>query len=122
MRVCWERMDGGKGKEFTTEFAEGQSSRRTGRMTQMYRIVLVCKGVPRDAGVNAAHDIAKEFAQRPWQKNVMCVWDGSALTLQADSDYDENGHALRDEFSDAISACIAEAFDGDIELVSVTTI
>ena len=71
--------------------------------------------------MNAAHDIAKEFVQRPWQKNVTCVWDGTALTLQAENDYDENGHALMDEFSDDISACISEAFDGDIEVLSVTT-
>jgi len=40
--------------------------------------------------------------------------------LKADNDFDPEGLALRDEFSDAISACIEEAFDGDIDIVSVS--
>jgi len=50
---------------------------------------------------------------------VICKWDGSQLILQADNDFDASGLALRDEFSDAISACIRDAFDGDIEVLSV---
>ena len=88
----------------------------------MYRIVLVCKGVSRDAGPDAARAIAEEFAHRPWQQNVTCVWDGRTLALQADNEYDANGYALRDEFSDAISACIPAGLDGDIEVVSVMTV
>jgi hypothetical protein len=42
--------------------------------------------------------------------------------LQADNDFDANGLSLMDEFSDAISANIAEGFDGDIEIVSITTL
>ncbi len=91
-------------------------------MSQMYRIVLVCKGVPRDAGPDAARDIEQEFTHRPWQQNVTCVWDGETLALQADNEYDSNGYALRDEFSDAISACIGAGFDGDIEVVSVKAV
>jgi hypothetical protein len=48
-----------------------------------------------------------------------CEWDGSQLILRADNDFDESGLALRDEFSDAISACIRDGFDGDIIIVSV---
>jgi hypothetical protein len=40
--------------------------------------------------------------------------------LQAENDYDSNGLALLDEFSDAISASIADGFDGGIEVVSVS--
>jgi len=47
------------------------------------------------------------------------VWDGSQLILQADNDFDSNGLALIDEFSDAISACIKDGFDGDIEILSI---
>ena len=88
----------------------------------MYRLVLVCKGVPEDAGPNAARGITEEFARRPWHQNVTCVWDGSTLMLQADNDYDANGRALIDEFSDTLCACIKEPFDGDIDVVSVTRV
>ena len=87
-----------------------------------YRIVLACNGVPAHAGTVGARDIAEEFTHRPWHKNVTCVWDGSQLILQADNDFDSNGRALVDEFSDAISACIKDGFDGDIEVLSVTAL
>lgn len=86
----------------------------------MYRIVLACKGVPAKVGAQAAQDVTDEFTHRPWHQNVRCVWDGSRLILHADNDYDLNGLALLDEFSDAISASTAEGFDGDIEVVSVS--
>jgi hypothetical protein len=50
---------------------------------------------------------------------VRCEWDGSQLTLHADNDFDSKGFALRDEFSDAISGCVSNRFDGDIEIISV---
>ena len=86
----------------------------------MYRIVLACKGAPADVGAVAARDIAKEFPPRPWHKNVWCEWDGSRLILQADNDFDSNGLALHDEFSDAISASITDGFDCGIDIISVT--
>ena len=58
--------------------------------------------VPKAAGPRAAIDITEEFAHRPWHQNVRCPWDGEILRLEADNDYDENGLALSDEFSDAI--------------------
>ena len=88
----------------------------------MYRIVLVCKGVPVALGAAAARDIAADFTRRPWHQHVTCEWDGSRLLLQADNDFDSSGLALVDEFSDEISACIEPGFDGHIEVVSVTPI
>lgn len=88
----------------------------------MYRIVLACKGVPTDVGAVAARDITEEFTHRPWHKNARCEWDGSRLVLQADNDFDSNGLALMDEFSDAIAACIAEGFEGGIDVVSVSPV
>jgi hypothetical protein len=85
----------------------------------MYQIALACKGVPTHAGVAGARGISKEFAHRPWHANVTCVWDGSQLILQAENDFDSNGLALVDEFSDAISACIEGGFDGNIEILSI---
>jgi hypothetical protein len=85
----------------------------------MYRITLVCNGIPDHAGEGSARDVGAEFRHRPWHQNVKCTWDGSRLTLQAENDFDSDGLALLDEFSDALSACL-EAFEGDIEIVSIT--
>jgi hypothetical protein len=85
----------------------------------MYRVVLVCTGVPGDAGEAGARDITEEFAQRPWHQNATCVWDGSQLILQAENDFDENGLALSDEFSDSISAYIGGGFVGDLKILSI---
>jgi len=84
--------------------------------------VLACRGVPPNLGREAAHDISEEFTHRPWHKNVRCEWDGFRLVLQAENDFDSNGLALRDEFSDAISACVTDGFDGRIEVVSVNPV
>jgi len=40
--------------------------------------------------------------------------------LQAENDFDSEGLALMDEFSDCLSAYIAEPFDGEIKLESLT--
>ena len=89
----------------------------------MYHIVLACYGVPEGAGVEAATDITAEFAEhRPWHSNVQCSWDGTRLILQADNQVDSSGLALMDEFSDAISAYIAELFDGEIKVESIVEV
>lgn len=89
----------------------------------MYRIVLACYGVPEDAGAKAATDITAEFAEhRPWYSNVQCSWDGTRLILQADNRADSSGLALIEQFSDAISAYIAELFDGEIKVESIVEI
>jgi len=90
--------------------------RRSGRR---YRIELICDGVPASAGSAAAIGIKEEFGHRPWHENVQCVWNGAALLLTTENDYDSDVRARIDEFSDAISACIAEGFDGDIRVASV---
>ena len=88
----------------------------------MYRIIMVCKGVPAHAGEAPARDIAEEFTHRPWHRKVSCKWDDSQLILQAENDFDSSGLALRDEFSDAISACITNGFDGEISIVSIASV
>lgn len=88
----------------------------------MYRIVLECTGIPAHEGPSGARSITEEFAHRPWHKNVSCEWDGRRLILQADNDFDSNGLALVDEFSDAISACIKNVGDGNINVQSVTVL
>lgn len=89
----------------------------------IYRAVLVCDGVPKPAGPEAAVDIAKEFAvHRKRHANVTCVWDGSRLTLTAENDYDPKGLALLDEFSDCLSAFVVGGFDGDLKVKSVAEV
>ncbi len=84
-----------------------------------YRIILICTGVPPSLGEDGAAAINEEFSRRQWHQDVRCNWDGSSLTLEAVNDYDNDGKALIDEFSDAISACIADGFAGEIKVLSV---
>ncbi len=86
----------------------------------MYRIILSCSGVPAEAGPTGATDIAEEFTHRPWHKNVTCVWDAGRVVLCAENDFDSDGRAMMDEFSDAIAACIKDGFNGQIKIESVT--
>ena len=72
----------------------------------MYEIAVACKGVSEGAARAALDDIVEEFSQRPWHTVVDCRWDEDRILLVARNDYDENGKALLDEFSDAICACV----------------
>jgi hypothetical protein len=60
--------------------------------------------------------------KRPWHDKVLCVWDGKELLLHAESDWDADGKALVDEFSDSISACIEGGFDGAIEVRAISLV
>jgi hypothetical protein len=91
-------------------------------VTTLYRIKLACDGIPPSAGPQSAIEIAEEFTQRPWHQNVRCSWDGFSLILTAENDFDENGLALRDEFSDAVVACIHEReYSSNIRILEVMT-
>ena len=85
-----------------------------------YRVVLACDGIPDDRGLQAVTDITEEFTHRPWHENVECKWNDGVLFLSAENDYDPKALALMDEFSDAISACLAADFGYSIRLVSAT--
>jgi len=89
----------------------------------MFRVTLACSGVPADAGAEAASDIQQEFAQhRRHHQNVLCTFTNGELVLTAENDFDQDGLALMDEFSDCIAAYVTGGFDGDIRVVSATTI
>jgi hypothetical protein len=79
---------------------------------------MIATGCPPHLGSKAAPAITQEFKQRPWYSNVTCSWNGSDLILVADNEEEFNKLALVDEFSDAISSCISDGFDGDIKVVS----
>ena len=88
----------------------------------MYRLRLICTGVPDAAGEEGALNISTEFAvHRTWWKNATCRWDGTNLVLEADSDFDSDGQALSDEFSDCVAAFVAGQFGYAISIESVTT-
>jgi len=89
----------------------------------MFRITLSCENVPTSAGQAAASDIQKEFADhRHHHKNVVCNFINNRLVLTAENDFDPDGLAQMDEFSDCISAYIEEPFDGEIRLVEAMPI
>jgi hypothetical protein len=90
--------------------------------TTWYRIVIECSGVPPEAGAQGAADITRDFKERSWHRDAVCRWDGARLILIAENDFDPSGLALMDEFSDEISACIKDGFDGDCRIVSITEI
>ena len=87
----------------------------------MYRVVLECTGVPDTEGIAAAEDITREFAEhRPHHKNVICSFLDHKLILVVENDFDPEGLALMDEFSDCLSAYTSMNFNGDIVVKSST--
>jgi hypothetical protein len=87
-----------------------------------YRVVLQLDGLSSGAGEEAAKDITANFTRRDWHRNAICRWDGEFLTLTVENDFDRDGLATMDEFSDEICACVSGGFGGDIRVVSVTKI
>jgi len=86
----------------------------------MFRIVLAATGISREDNPTVAQDIELDFKDRSWNQNVHCYWDDqSRLILEAENDFDDDGRALLDEFSDEISACAENVGDGGLEVISV---
>ncbi len=71
----------------------------------MFKITMRAGGVSPDLGPTIAHDIESEFREhRTWHKQVSCSFSNGTLTLVAVNDFDADGLALSDEFSDCIAA------------------
>ncbi|MEZ6023898.1 MAG: hypothetical protein R3C16_10915 [Hyphomonadaceae bacterium] len=88
----------------------------------MFRVTLACANVPVSAGAAAATAIQQEFVEyRTHHQNAACTYTNGELVLTAENDFDPKGLALMDEFSDCISAYIAELFDGEIRVVEAVT-
>jgi hypothetical protein len=92
------------------------------RVMAWYRAVLQCDGVPAAFGAEGAKLITAKFVKRTWHKNAKCSWDGNHLTLSVENDFDRDGRAVMDEFSDEVSACIRGGFDGNLRVISVTEV
>lgn len=92
----------------------------------MFKITMRASGIDPAIGQSAAEDIGNEFRQnRPWHKQVTCTYSDGRLTLVAVNDFDPEGRALSDEFSDCLSAYIplgAISDDGCFEVVAVETV
>ena len=87
----------------------------------MFRVTLICSGLPASVCEETALNIAKKFAEhRKWHTHVMCEWDGTQLVLRSENDFDETGEATLHEFGDCISAYIAEPGDYQIHIASVS--
>ena len=94
--------------------------------SKMFRITMRAGGISLDVGAAAARDIENEFREhRPWHKQVTCSFSNGILTLIAINDFDRDGLALSDEFSDCLSAYIPlEKTSGSaaLEIVEVEVI
>ncbi len=85
----------------------------------MYIITLACSGIEPTIGDTAATDIEGEFRDhRPWHQNATCRFSDGELVLSATNDFDQRGLALQDEFSDCLSAYLAEC-GGTLRIVSI---
>ena len=92
----------------------------------MFKITMRASGVDPGEGTGAAAEIQNEFREhRPWHERVTCTFSGGTLTLVAFNDFDPDGLALSDEFSDCLSAFISlgGVSDGGVfEVVAVETV
>ena len=86
----------------------------------MFKIRLACNGLPEAEATAVAPDIASEFREhRTWYTDVKCLWNDGRLLLIAESDVDDDGVALSDEFSDCIFAYVSDWEEFSIEIVDV---
>lgn len=85
----------------------------------MFRSTVVCRGLSSEEARDAVADMLAEFEHRPWQEKVTCEWSDGVLRLSAQSEDDESGLALHDEFWDAVHANINYAGSIRVEVESV---
>ena len=85
----------------------------------MFRVTLICTGLTESEGSAAVSDILEEFSHRPWQTDLACEWKEGKLRFSATNDFDKDGMAMLDEYSDAIHACINYAGTIHLEVESV---
>ena len=88
----------------------------------MFRVSVSCEGIVRADWPDAVADVKQEFESRPWHQIVDCRWEGIALLLVADNDYDNDGEALADEFSDTVAAYAPGTPGYRVSIQSVTVV
>jgi hypothetical protein len=91
----------------------------------MFKVTIRAGGIGSDIGTQAAQDIENEFRDhRQWHEHVTCSFTDRTLTLVALNDFDRDGRALSDEFSDCLCAFIpldGMSDDGEFEIVVIET-
>jgi hypothetical protein len=88
----------------------------------VFRVTVSCEGIAPDAWPDAYEDVRAEFAERSWHRVVDVRWSEDALVLVAENDYDDDGEALADEFSDTVAAYAFGTPGIRIRIVSVETV
>lgn len=84
----------------------------------MYRITIECLDVAPNLGPQAARDIEQEFrVHRTWHRELSCAFADGKLLLVACNDFDVEGEALLDEFSDCLVAYLGE--HGEMRILRV---
>ena len=88
----------------------------------MFRVSVSCEGIVQADWPDAVSDVKQEFASRRWHQIVECRWEGVRLILVADNDYDTDGEALADEFSDTVAAYAPGTPGYRVTIQSVTVV
>ena len=88
----------------------------------MFRVSVCCEGIAQPDWPDAVSDVKQEFVSRHWHQIVDCRWEGATLILVADNDYDHNGEALADEFSDTVAAYAPGTPGYRVKIQSVTIV
>lgn len=83
------------------------------------RITVSCEGIPPEQWPEAVSDIREEFHSRQWHHIVDIRWSGDTLLMTAENDYDLDGAALADEFSDTVAAYALGLHGYSVSIVSV---
>lgn len=91
----------------------------------MFKVTIRAGGISSDIGTQAAQGIEDEFSNhRQWHEHVTCSFTDGTLTLVALNDFDRDGRALSDEFSDCLCAFLpldGMSDDGEFEIVVIET-
>jgi hypothetical protein len=84
-----------------------------------YEVTLRCCGPNLENAATVVRDILDGFKERPWHENVRLEWTGECLVLRVENDFDDDGNALQDEFSDELSGATAADWQGNLQIVAV---
>jgi hypothetical protein len=93
----------------------------TETLDTMFRVSVACEGIPPHGWSSAFADVKSEFSKRWWHHFVHCSWEGDALILVVDNEYDNNGAAVADEFSDTVAAYAPGTPGYRVRVLSVLT-
>jgi hypothetical protein len=89
----------------------------------VFRVTVKCEHIASAAWPDALEDVRTEFLDRPWHHIVDVRWSGEdTLLLIADNDYDSDGEALADEFSDTVAAYAPGTPGYRVDVVSVEVV